>query len=677
ARFIKLPPVEKSKIPDIVKYEAKQQIPFDLNDVIWSYQQVPGSLKSDAQETEIGLFAMKREHVFRAIRPLDDLGVELDIVQLMPICIYNAVTYGVLTDVPPPEEYDPQTPLPWVVVLSIGTEATDLVLTNGYRIWNRSIPLGGNHFTKQLTKEMKLTFANAEQLKRNSREAENAKEIFQAMRSVFSDLVTEVQRSMAFFRTIERSATISRVVALGNTIKLPGLQQYLAKNLGVPVDRVNSYEHLQGSEVTAAPAFEDNIAAFSVCYGLVLQGLGLGKMSTNLVPRELVVARIIRRKKPWALAAVAATLAALSFNYMFHLSRWSESQTTHYSQANSQAKQTVTLSTTLQKKDEDQKNQLEMLKQLGKQVVGNAEGRILMLELVKVINESLPRPEGVDPMAVDPLPIASGKRPEIHIEHIEMEYKTDVKEWFTEDAKKRFMQGRATSVSLSAEEASEPATTDGVPTGATDDPTAAAVETAAVAPATSEDGVPTDPGAAADGQTAADDTVAINDAVLGGRSGWIVELKCVHYHNDAKSLGPEERGPQYARNTLLYQLRSDRKITLPVPGDKAVPSREFTLEQLGIYFPLIAADDGPTFKRIANPNYVPPVDWQGAASRPQIQPGNPSAQLDAKEAKDNPQTFRVLTYTFTVQFAWIPRRLSERDEPLGAGENQTGALPPS
>ena len=30
ARFIKLPPVERSKIPDIVRYEAKQQIPFPL-----------------------------------------------------------------------------------------------------------------------------------------------------------------------------------------------------------------------------------------------------------------------------------------------------------------------------------------------------------------------------------------------------------------------------------------------------------------------------------------------------------------------------------------------------------------------------------------------------------------------------------------------------------------------
>jgi type IV pilus assembly protein PilM len=102
ARFIKLPPVEAKKIPDIVKYEAKQQIPFSLDDVIWDYQALLGGTQDEgvALETEVGLFAMKREQVFRALRPFRDAGIELDIVQLTPIAIYNSVGYGVLKDLP-------------------------------------------------------------------------------------------------------------------------------------------------------------------------------------------------------------------------------------------------------------------------------------------------------------------------------------------------------------------------------------------------------------------------------------------------------------------------------------------------------------------------------------------------------------------------------------------------
>ncbi len=60
ARFIKLPPVESRKIPDIVKYEARQQIPFALEDVVWDYQQMEGGSEEDgfALETDVGLFAM-------------------------------------------------------------------------------------------------------------------------------------------------------------------------------------------------------------------------------------------------------------------------------------------------------------------------------------------------------------------------------------------------------------------------------------------------------------------------------------------------------------------------------------------------------------------------------------------------------------------------------------------
>ena len=91
ARFIKLPPVESKKIPDIVKYEARQQIPFALEDVVWDYQQMAGGSEEDgfALETEVGLFAMKRDQVYRALKPFEDAGIEVDIMQLTPLAIYN------------------------------------------------------------------------------------------------------------------------------------------------------------------------------------------------------------------------------------------------------------------------------------------------------------------------------------------------------------------------------------------------------------------------------------------------------------------------------------------------------------------------------------------------------------------------------------------------------------
>ncbi len=95
-----------------------------------------------ALETEVGLFAMKRDQVFRALEPFDEAGIEVDIVQLTPLALYNFVVFDQMQDLPPADEYDPENPPESVVVLSLGTDATDLVITNGYRVWQRSVPVG-------------------------------------------------------------------------------------------------------------------------------------------------------------------------------------------------------------------------------------------------------------------------------------------------------------------------------------------------------------------------------------------------------------------------------------------------------------------------------------------------------------------------------------------------------
>ena len=275
ARFIKLPPVEAKKIPDIVHYEARQQIPFALEDVVWDYQQMAGGSEEDgfALETEVGLFAMKRDQAFRALEAVQRAGIEIDFVQLTPLAIYNFVMFDQLQDLPPIDQYDKNDPPPSIIVISLGTDTTDLVITNGYRVWQRNIPLGGNQFTKALTKELKLTFTKAEHLKRNALKAEDPKAVFLAMRPVFNDLVSEVQRSISFFQSVDKSANITRAITLGNAMKLRGLQKYLAQSLGYEMIDLEEYRGLSGPVVLGSPAFKENILSFAVCYGLALQGL--------------------------------------------------------------------------------------------------------------------------------------------------------------------------------------------------------------------------------------------------------------------------------------------------------------------------------------------------------------------------------------------------------------------
>src|SRR5579871_6346721 len=241
ARFVQLPPVESSKVVEIVKYEARQQIPFALEEVIWDFQTLGSGNEEGGYllEAEVGLFAMKRDQVLQQLRPFNEARCEVELIQIAPLALYNFLCYdqlGMRLDKP-----DSQIPGQYCIVLDMGTDNTTLLVSNGSKIWIRNVPIGGNHFTRALTKEMKLTFAKAEHLKCNATKSHDPKAVFQALRPVFNDYVSEIQRSIGYFSSVNRDAKIQRILGLGNGFKLACLQKFLHQNLQYEVERVETF----------------------------------------------------------------------------------------------------------------------------------------------------------------------------------------------------------------------------------------------------------------------------------------------------------------------------------------------------------------------------------------------------------------------------------------------------
>ncbi len=64
--------------------------------------------------------------------------------------------------------------------------------------------------------------------------------------------------------------------------------------------------------------FIDNVLAFAVPYGLALQALDVTRIRTTLLPPEIATARMVRRKKPWAVLTAAGVLVGSSIAMMFN-----------------------------------------------------------------------------------------------------------------------------------------------------------------------------------------------------------------------------------------------------------------------------------------------------------------------------------------------------------------------
>ena len=293
ARFVKLPPVEKKRIPEIVKFEAAQQIPFDLNDVQWDWQ-----VMSEAEETEqrVGIFAIKNDVVTAALEHYSRQNIRVKYVQMTPMALYNFALY----DRAETSKSDSQ----GVVLIDIGCENTDLVVCTKSTVWQRCIPMGGNAFTKAVADAFKLNFDKAEKLKRTAAMSKYARQIFQAMRPVFTDLASEIQRSLGFYTSSNAGVKLTKVIAMGGGTKMRGLLQYLQQTLQLPVEKPDSFLKLSLSSEVSAAKFHENVCDFGVVYGLGIQGLGLSKLVNNLLPRS------IARSMMWTSKTKYFTMAA-------------------------------------------------------------------------------------------------------------------------------------------------------------------------------------------------------------------------------------------------------------------------------------------------------------------------------------------------------------------------------
>jgi len=311
ARFVKLPPVEKKIIPKIIPQEAIQQIPFDINEVEWDWQLMESSESPDVM---LGIFAIKNEVINGVIERFTRENMEVTCVQILPMALYNYAMYD-RRDVKVSDEKP-------TVIIDVGAENTTLVVCTKSGVWQRSIRIGGNAFTEAIAEAFKLRFQKAEKLKRTAPTSKYVRQIFTAMRPVFTDLGSEIQRSLGFYSSSGpgRDKGFSKIIALGGGMKLQGLAKYLQQTMGLAVVKPDSFGRLGISAEVSSAKFHENISDFAVVYGLAIQLLGEATITGNLLPRRIARTMAWRRKgKFFTIAAsVLLLVSILSFARASH-----------------------------------------------------------------------------------------------------------------------------------------------------------------------------------------------------------------------------------------------------------------------------------------------------------------------------------------------------------------------
>src|SRR6476646_5409054 len=150
SKFVKLPPVDSTKVTQIIEYEAKSNVPFPLEEVVWDYQ-ILGTAPSG--ELEVLLVAIKADIVEGLFRVTEASGLHLLLADVSPAALCNAFryNYGDLEDC--------------TMLLDIGAKTSNLLFFEKGKVYSRSINLGANSITQDFANESKLPWAEAEQKK--------------------------------------------------------------------------------------------------------------------------------------------------------------------------------------------------------------------------------------------------------------------------------------------------------------------------------------------------------------------------------------------------------------------------------------------------------------------------------------------------------------------------------
>jgi type IV pilus assembly protein PilM len=293
-------------------------------------------------------------------------------------------------------------------------------------------------------------------------------------------------------------------------------------------------------------------------------------------------------------------------------------------------------SSSLISRDEELQTQFGQLKELGDEVVGGADARFLVLELVKAVNSALPAASVDDPAEVSKVPYP--KRTELYLESVQSEFFPNLSDYFTTDAQERYLQFLRDLALMNRTQGATPAVAAAGDADATEDAEAGDEEAGS--------------DAAEEGATSGGIEPVVPDVDF-ARPGWVIEIKGFHFRDE----GTLNSEANYLMNTFMKALETG---TVELPSGPNEPPTTFTMKELGIYCPLIAQDRREVTIRVPDPNYDPSKAPPPTATSTRA--GGERGWAGGDRNRSSVPMINATAYEFTVQFMWLETRASERME---------------
>ncbi len=262
SRFVKLPSVAKNQLKEIVKFEVQKNIPIETSKIIWDFHSLDDN-PAPGKESEVGIFAIKKEDIFTFLSSLKPIKDNLTTVQIGSAALYNFISFN-------KEKNEPG------MLIEVGAANANLMIVDEDKFWIRNIPVS----------------------------------------DLGANFVGEIKRSIGYYKSTVKEIDINYLTIIGGIANQQAKKKLIADNLGHELREISLPENITLSGWVDNDLFSANISKLCVPLGIAMQGLALEKININLIPEEFVRKLKVAGKKKVALfSAIAVLIGVLIMFY--------------------------------------------------------------------------------------------------------------------------------------------------------------------------------------------------------------------------------------------------------------------------------------------------------------------------------------------------------------------------
>ena len=295
-KSIRIPHVDKAKQNQVLAYEAQQNLPYDLDEVVWDSQ----ILNDDGIETEVLLGACKEDTIEGFCQAIKHTGLIVESINASTVLDQISLEYT-------NPELDED-----VLLINVGARSSNLLFKNDNGFFVRTVNLGGNTLSQYISDTLGKDFQESEEIKHrffleeDSLDSESsAVKLMHTCISNFSRrFAQEVSRSIVMYRRQKGGESVKKILITGKGAYSKTIRDNLSQALNQEVQLFDVMSRVEVSPQVSADS-EDLNFQLSEVIGEAIHSFNLVRKSTgfNLLPLRIQQELKFIRQKPLLLAA--------------------------------------------------------------------------------------------------------------------------------------------------------------------------------------------------------------------------------------------------------------------------------------------------------------------------------------------------------------------------------------